>query len=83
MKEQRSWSCVHEPKRFSASIRFKETTMLGWALIFFILALVAGYFGFIGLAGLAASIAKILFLIFLVLLVISFVSRALRGGSVL
>ena len=41
--------------------------MLGWALIFFILALVAGYFGFIGLAGLAATIAKVLFLIFLVL----------------
>ena len=33
--------------------------MLGWALTFLILALVAGYMGFFGLAGLAASIAKL------------------------
>jgi hypothetical protein len=31
----------------------------------------------------AAAIAKVLFLIFLILPVISFISRALRGGSVL
>jgi uncharacterized membrane protein YtjA (UPF0391 family) len=60
----------------------EEANMLGWALVFLILALVAGYFGFVGLAGVAASIAQILFVIFLVLLVISFVARALRGGSV-
>ena len=29
--------------------------MLGWALTFLILALVAGYMGFFGLAGLAAT----------------------------
>ena len=33
--------------------------MLGWALTFLILALVAGYMGFFGLAGLAASIARL------------------------
>jgi uncharacterized membrane protein YtjA (UPF0391 family) len=60
----------------------KEADMLGWALVFFIVALVAGYFGFIGLSGALASIAQILFVIFLVLLVISFVARALRGNSV-
>ena len=57
-------------------------TMLGWALTFLILALVAGFFGFFSLAGIAAYIAKVLFLIFLVLLVVSFTMRALRGGSV-
>jgi uncharacterized membrane protein YtjA (UPF0391 family) len=56
--------------------------MLGWALVFFILAIVAGYFGFFGLAGAAAGIAKILFLLFLALLVISFIVRAIRGQSV-
>lgn len=29
--------------------------MLGWALAFFVLAILAGYFGFIGLAGVAAT----------------------------
>jgi uncharacterized membrane protein YtjA (UPF0391 family) len=57
--------------------------LLGWALIFFLLAIIAGYFGFFGLAGLAARIAKVLFLIFLVLLVVSFLVRALHGKSVL
>jgi len=59
-----------------------DFAMLGWALTFLILALVAGFFGFFSLAGLAAYIAKVLFLIFLVLLVVSFVMRALRGRSV-
>lgn len=57
--------------------------VLGWALIFFLLAIIAGYFGFFGLAGMAASFAKVLFLIFLVLLVVSFIVRALRGRSVM
>ena len=60
----------------------KEQPMLGWAIVFGLLALVAGFLGFVSLAGLAASIAKILFVIFLVLLVISFVIRAFRGDSV-
>jgi uncharacterized membrane protein YtjA (UPF0391 family) len=61
---------------------YGDAILLGWALIFFLLAIIAGYFGFFGLAGMAASIAKVLFLIFLVLLVVSFVVRALRGKSV-
>ena len=56
--------------------------MLGWALTFAILSLVAGLLGFFALAGLAASIAKVLFLVFLVLLVASFGDVALRGQSV-
>lgn len=57
--------------------------MLGWAIVFFVLALVAGYLGFGMLAGVAASIAKILFVIFLVVLVAGFVVRAFRGRSVI
>jgi uncharacterized membrane protein YtjA (UPF0391 family) len=56
--------------------------MLGWAILFFVLALGAGYMGFVGLAGIAAAIAKVLFLIFLVLLVVGFAIRALQGRSV-
>jgi uncharacterized membrane protein YtjA (UPF0391 family) len=57
--------------------------MLGWTLIFALLAVVAGLMGFVALAGMAAAIAKILFVIFLVLLVVNFAIRAFRGGSVL
>ncbi len=53
--------------------------MLGWALTFLILALVAGYMGFFGLAGLAATIAKLLLIVFVVLLIVSAFSGALRG----
>ncbi len=60
----------------------KETVMLGWALGFFILAIVAAALGFGGIAGASAGIAKILFFVFLALLVITFVARAVRGRSV-
>ncbi|MBU2640838.1 MAG: DUF1328 domain-containing protein [Thiobacillus sp.] len=53
--------------------------MLKWALIFFIISLIAGVFGFTGIASGAAAMAKILFyiavalfLLFLVLGVIAF-----------
>jgi uncharacterized membrane protein YtjA (UPF0391 family) len=55
--------------------------MIGWALTFFILALVAGLLGFFALAGIAAEIAKILLFAFLVLLLISVLSGALRGRA--
>jgi len=53
--------------------------MLGWALTFLVLALVAGLLGFGGIAGAAVGIAKILFFVFLALLVFSLVAGALRG----
>tara|TARA_Y100001968_G_scaffold147846_1_gene135257 strand:+ start:944 stop:1216 length:273 start_codon:yes stop_codon:yes gene_type:complete len=59
--------------------KIKEKTMLGWAITFFIVAIVAALFGFGGIASGAAGIAKILFFIFLVLFVIALVSNAVRG----
>lgn len=53
--------------------------MLGWAIMFLIIALVAAAFGFGGVAGLAATIGKILFVVFLVLFAVSLLARALRG----
>ncbi len=50
-----------------------EIAMLGWALTFLIIALIAGVLGFGVVAGTAASIAKILFVVFLVLFVIGLV----------
>jgi uncharacterized membrane protein YtjA (UPF0391 family) len=55
--------------------------MLGWALTFLLLALVAGLLGFFAPAGLAATIAKLLLLVFLVLLLVSAFSGAFRRGA--
>jgi uncharacterized membrane protein YtjA (UPF0391 family) len=43
--------------------------MLKWAVVFLIIAIVAGIFGFTGVEQASASIAKVLFGIFLVLFV--------------
>jgi len=54
--------------------------MLGWALTFLVIALIAGVLGFGVIAGTAASIAKVLFFVFLVLFIIGLVMG--RRGSV-
>jgi uncharacterized membrane protein YtjA (UPF0391 family) len=47
--------------------------MLGWAVSFLIIALVAGLLGFSGVAGTAVNIAWILFVVGLILAVVMFV----------
>ncbi|MGR3808542.1 Protein of unknown function [Pasteurella testudinis DSM 23072] len=46
--------------------------MLHYAVIFFVIALIAAVLGFGGIAGSAVGIAKVLFFAFLILSVISF-----------
>jgi uncharacterized membrane protein YtjA (UPF0391 family) len=46
--------------------------MLHYAVVFFIIALIAAVFGFGGIAAGAAGIAKILFIIFLIGAVVTF-----------
>jgi uncharacterized membrane protein YtjA (UPF0391 family) len=55
----------------SSTSEERETSMLHWAAVFFIIALIAAFFGFFGIAGSAMGIAKVLFVIFLVLAVVS------------
>ncbi|HRK98432.1 MAG: DUF1328 domain-containing protein [Alphaproteobacteria bacterium] len=55
--------------------------MLRWAIIFFVIALIAGVLGFGGIAAGAVEIARILFVVFLALFVIAAVSHALQGKS--
>lgn len=55
--------------------------MLRWALIFFILAIVAGVFGFGGIAAGAATIAKYLFFGFLVIFVVTLVMGLVSGRA--
>jgi uncharacterized membrane protein YtjA (UPF0391 family) len=48
--------------------------MLNWAIILFVVAIVAGLLGFTNIAGSAMQIAKILFFIFIILAVIFFLT---------
>jgi uncharacterized membrane protein YtjA (UPF0391 family) len=53
--------------------------MLGWALTFLVVALIAAALGFGGIAGASAGIAQTLFFVFIVLFVVAMIARALRG----
>ena len=55
--------------------------MLGWAITFLIIALVAAVFGFGGIAAAAVDIAKIIFFVAIVLFLISAVVALVRGRS--
>ena len=55
--------------------------MLGWALVFLVVALIAGLLGFTGLAVASASIAQIIFYIFVALFVISSLVYLIRGRA--
>lgn len=55
--------------------------MLSWALIFLVLALIAGVLGFGGIAGASVEIAKAIFFIAIVLFLISAVVGLVRGRS--
>jgi uncharacterized membrane protein YtjA (UPF0391 family) len=56
--------------------------MLGWALTFFIISIIAAVFGFTGVAGASAYIAKVLLVIFLVLFVVSLVVGLMRNRRI-
>jgi uncharacterized membrane protein YtjA (UPF0391 family) len=59
----------------------KGKVMLGWALTFLVVALIAALFGFGGIASASAGIAQILFFVFVALFVLTLVMRAVRSGS--
>lgn len=56
--------------------------MLKWALIFFLLSLVAGYFGFTDVAAGSKKIAKILFFIAIAIFVLMLVLAVMLGSLV-
>lgn len=53
--------------------------MLHYALVFFVVAIIAAVFGFGGIASASAGIAQILFFIFLALFVLTLVMRVFRS----
>jgi uncharacterized membrane protein YtjA (UPF0391 family) len=55
--------------------------MLGWALTFLVVALIAAVLGFGGIAGLSVEIAKIIFFVAILLFAISAIVGLVRGRS--
>ncbi len=56
--------------------------MLRWAVIFFIISIVAALFGFGGISAAAAGIAKVLFYIFLALFLLALIAGLSVGRAV-
>ena len=52
--------------------------MLHYAIVFFVIALIAAVFGFGGIAAGAVEIGKILFFVFLLIAAVTFVMSLLR-----
>ncbi len=55
--------------------------MIGWAITFLVVALVAALLGFGGIAGTAMEAAKLVFFVAIALFLISAVMGAVRGRS--
>jgi uncharacterized membrane protein YtjA (UPF0391 family) len=68
---------VKSPQNF-LPIR-EGSPMIKWAIIFFVISLVAGLFGFTGVAAGSRTIAKVLFFIALVIFLIVLVFGVLLG----
>ena len=56
--------------------------MLKWAILFFLISLVAGYFGFTGVASGARTISKVLFFVALIIFLIVLVFGVMLGKLV-
>ena len=54
--------------------------MLHYAVVFFVIALIAALFGFGGIAASAMGIGKILFIVFAILAVATFLMGILKKG---
>ncbi|MFP4097159.1 MAG: DUF1328 domain-containing protein [Alphaproteobacteria bacterium] len=53
--------------------------MLGWAVLFFIIAIIAGVLGLGGVAVLAADIAQLIFFVFIALFIVAATVHAVKG----
>jgi uncharacterized membrane protein YtjA (UPF0391 family) len=75
----RKWGIVGNYLRQGTVSGFQRGgSMLRWAVIFFVIALIAAVFGFLGIASAAVGVARLLFYIFLILFLISLLSGLLR-----
>ena len=67
------WKIARESIR-SGELLQEEDSMLRWAVIFLVIALIAGLLGFTGIATAAAGIAKFLFYLFLIVCIVLFIA---------
>jgi uncharacterized membrane protein YtjA (UPF0391 family) len=65
----------------SGIIEVTEDTMIGWAVTFLVVAVIAALLGFGGIAGTAMEAAKIVFFVAIALFLISAVFGVMRGRS--
>jgi uncharacterized membrane protein YtjA (UPF0391 family) len=72
-----TWNIAFHP----ALVETRSNAMLGWALTFLIVALIAAVLGFGGIAGFAVEIAKIIFFVAIILFVVSAIFGLMRGRS--
>jgi len=55
--------------------------LLGWALIFLVVAIIAAALGFGGIASASTGIAKVLFFIFLVVFIVLLIMGLMAGSA--
>jgi uncharacterized membrane protein YtjA (UPF0391 family) len=66
--------------RLAAGAGAKEANrMLKWAIIFFVISVIAGYFGFTGVASTTRTLAKVFFFIALAIFLIVLVFGVMLG----
>jgi len=68
--------------RVRRSLTREITIMLGWALTFLVVAIIAAFFGFGGIAVASAGIAKLLFFVFVVLFAVALLAGLIRGRPI-
>ena len=56
--------------------------MLRWAVVFFIISIIAAIFGFGGVANAASDIAQVLFFIFIVIFAVMLVAGLVAGKKI-
>lgn len=54
------------------------SSLLHWAIVFLVVALIAGFLGFGGVAGTAVGAAKLLFWVAIILAIIAFIGNMVR-----
>ena len=74
-------ACDVSPTKRQVPLDEGNVVMLGWALTFLIVALIAAVLGFGGIAGFAVEIAKIIFFVAIILFAISAIVGLIRGRT--
>jgi uncharacterized membrane protein YtjA (UPF0391 family) len=82
IKSTRNANAIGGGHRFASSPSQEESTVLYYAFMFLVVALIAGVLGVSGVAGVASQIAWVLFLVGSVLLIVSFLTGS-RPRSVM